>query len=98
MIGVAQDERGVDVLKMFGREGLDRCLRANRREDGSEEVAVRCGEDARAGAVVAGGDGILEHEGNYNGRNKRNEQTIGGVQWGKTSLLKRDVAESAPTL
>lgn len=66
MIGVAQHERGIDVLEVFGREGLDRRLRANGREDRREEVAMRCGEDARAGAVVFGCDGELEHEGNYN--------------------------------
>ncbi len=61
MIGVAQDKRGVDVLEMFGREGLDRRLRANRCEDWRDEVTVRGGEDARAGAIVFGCDGELEH-------------------------------------
>ena len=56
-------------LDMFGREGLDRRLRA----DGREEVAVRCGEYARARAVVFGGDLEFEHEGNYNGRGWRLE-------------------------
>ena len=67
MIGVAQHERGVDVLEMFGREGLDRRLRANRREDRCDEVAVRGGEDARAGAVVCGGDSEFKHGIDYTG-------------------------------
>ena len=44
MIGVAQHERGVDILEMLGRERLDRCLRAHRCEDRREEVAVRGGK------------------------------------------------------
>ena len=52
MIGVAQHERGVDVLEVFGREGLDRCLRTHGREDRREEVAVRGGEYPSACAVV----------------------------------------------
>jgi len=67
MIGVAQDKRGIDILEMFGREGFNRRLRANRREDWRGEVAVRGSEDARAGAVVFGGDGELEHWGDYTG-------------------------------
>ena len=61
MIGVAQDERGVDVLEMFGRESLDGRLRANRCEDGCNEVTMRGGENACAGAVVFGGDGKFKH-------------------------------------
>ena len=61
MVGVAQDERGIDLLELFGREGLDRRLRADRREDRCEQVAVRGGEDAGAGAVVFGSDLELEH-------------------------------------
>lgn len=67
MIGVAQHERSIDVLEMFGREGLDGGLRADRREDRREQVAVGRGEDTRAGAVAAGGDVEMEHEGDYNG-------------------------------
>ena len=52
---------------MFGSEGLDRRLRANGREDRGEEVAVRGGEDARAGAVVFGGDLEFKHRADYNG-------------------------------
>ena len=61
MIGVAQDERGIDILEVFGREGLDGRLRANGREDGRDEVAVRGGEESRAGAVVFGGDLEVKH-------------------------------------
>lgn len=68
MIGVAQHERGIDVFEMFGREGLDRGLRANRREDRREKVAVRGGEDSCAGAVVAGCDLEFKHRGDYNWR------------------------------
>ncbi len=63
MIGVAQHERGIDILEVFGRESLDRRLRANGCEDRREEVAVRSGENARAGAGVFGGDLELEHVG-----------------------------------
>lgn len=61
MIRVAQHERGVDVLEMFRRESLDRRLRADRREDGRDEVAVRRGENPCASAVVFGGDLKGEH-------------------------------------
>lgn len=67
MIGVAQHERGVDVLEMFGREGFDGGLCADRREDGREQVAVRGGERPRAGASIAGGEGEIEHGEDYNG-------------------------------
>ena len=63
MIGVAQKKRGVDVLEMFGCEGLDGRLRAHGREDRREEVAVRGGENACAGAVVFGCDGEFKHDG-----------------------------------
>jgi hypothetical protein len=46
VIGVAQHEGGVDVLEMFG----------------GEEVAVGCGENAYAGALVACRDDELEHK------------------------------------
>lgn len=65
MISVAQDERGVDLLEMFGREGFDRCLRAHRREDWREKVAVWRGENPGAGAVVFGRDLELEHWSDY---------------------------------
>ncbi len=61
MIGVAQHQRGVDILEMFGRERLDRGLRADRREDRREQVTVRRGEDSRAGALVFGGDLEFKH-------------------------------------
>ena len=61
MIGVTQHERGVDLFEMFGRERLDGGLRADRCEDRREQVAVRRGEDSRAGAVVFSGDGEVKH-------------------------------------
>ena len=61
MISVAQDECGMDVLEMFGRERLDRGLRTDRRKDRREQVTMRRGEDARAGAVVSGGDLEFKH-------------------------------------
>lgn len=61
MIGVAQHQRGIDVLELFGRERLDGGLRADRREDRREQVAVRCGEDSRAGTLVFGGNGEGKH-------------------------------------
>ena len=65
MIGVAQHQRGVDVFEMFGRERFDRSLRANRREDRREQVAVRRGKDSRAGAIVFGGDSEFKHRADY---------------------------------
>ena len=61
MIGVAQHQRGVDILELFGRERLDRGLRADRREDRREQVAMRRGEDSGAGSIVFGGDGEIKH-------------------------------------
>jgi hypothetical protein len=75
VIGVAQHERGVDVLEMFGCERLDRRLRANRREDRCEQVAVRSGENACAGAVLFGCDMKLKHRWNY---------TVGATRLGTT--------------
>ena len=65
MIGVGEHKRGAQILDLGGRERLDRCLRANGREDRREEVAVRGGEDPRAGTVVAGCDGKFEHGKDY---------------------------------
>ena len=65
MISVAQDQRGIDVFEMFGRESLDGRLCANRREDWREQVAVRGSEDASAGAVVFGGDLEFKHRVDY---------------------------------
>ena len=61
MIGVAQHERGVDVLEMLRCEGFYSGLRADGREDRREEVAVRRGENPRARAIVFGGDLEGEH-------------------------------------
>lgn len=61
MIGVAQHERGVDVLEMLGRECLDSRLRANGREDRREEVAMRGGKYPCAGAVIFGCDLEFKH-------------------------------------
>ncbi|SRR5258706_7542741 len=72
MIGIAQDERGFDVLEMLGREGLDRCLRTHRREDRRDEVAMRSGKNPRAGAVVFGLDLEFKH---------RTDYTIFGIQY-----------------
>ena len=65
MIGVGEHERGAQFLDLGRRERLDRCLRADGRKDRREEVAVRCGENPRAGAVVAGCDGKFEHGRDY---------------------------------
>ena len=67
MVGIAQHERGVDLLEMVGREHFDRCLRADRREDRREELAVRRGEYTCAGAVIPGSDLEFEHDQDYNG-------------------------------
>ena len=65
VISVGKHQRGAQFLDLRGRERLDRRLRTNRRKDGCEQVAVRSGEDARAGAVIFGGDSELEHEEDY---------------------------------
>lgn len=67
MIGVAEHERGMDVFQMFGREGLDRCLRADRRENGREEIAVRHAKGSRAGAPLFCSEREFKHEGDYTG-------------------------------
>ena len=67
MIGVAQHERGVDVLEVFRRESLDRRLRTHGCKDWREQVTVWGGKDPVAGAVVASGDRELEHRENYSG-------------------------------
>jgi hypothetical protein len=63
MIGVAQDQRSIDVFEMLGRKRLDRGLRADRREDRREQIAMRSGEEAGAGTVVSGRDGEFKHQG-----------------------------------
>ena len=65
MVGIAEDQRGLDALELFGREGLDGGLRADRRKDGREQVAMRGGEYPRAGTIIAGGDIEFKHEGDY---------------------------------
>lgn len=49
----------------------------DRRKDGGVQVALRGVEETGAGAGVAGGDGELEHEGDYNGR----EWGFGNREW-----------------
>ena len=61
VIGIGEYECSAQFFDLCGREGLDGRLCANRCEDGRDEVAVRCVEDARAGAVVARGNVELEH-------------------------------------
>ena len=66
MIGVAQDKRGVDTFEVLRSERFDRCLRPYGREDWRDEVAVRGGEDACAGAVVFSCDVEFKHDGIVN--------------------------------
>ena len=54
MISIAQNKRSLNLFKVFGREGLDCGLRANRCENGCDQVAVWCCENPCAGAVVFG--------------------------------------------
>ena len=61
MIGITQHERGVDVFEMFGRQRLDRGLRADWREDRRDEIAVPGVENPGAGAVVLGCDFEFKH-------------------------------------
>ena len=65
VIGVAQHERRTEVRHLRGRQRLDGGLCADGRENGRLEGAVRRGECPRAGAVVAGSDGEVKHEGDY---------------------------------
>ncbi len=66
MIGVAQDKRGVDVPEMFGREGLDRCLRAYGCKDRGDQITMRRCENSRTGAIVFGCDSEVKHWADYN--------------------------------
>ena len=56
MVGVAQYEGSIDIFEVLRRQGLDRGLRTHWRKDRSDEVAVRCGANPRAGAVIFGCD------------------------------------------
>jgi hypothetical protein len=68
VVCIREHECSAQFFDLCGRERFDRRLRANRGKDGSEQVAVRRGEDSRAGAIVFSCDAELEHEGDYNGR------------------------------
>ena len=65
MIGVAQNERSINILKMLGGEGFDCCLRAHRGKDRGEQGAMRCGKRARSGASVFGADLEFKHRMDY---------------------------------
>src|SRR5215216_5372255 len=65
VISIGKHKRSAQFLDLGGREGLDRCLRADGRENRRDKVAMKCGEDTRASAVVFSCDGEFEHEGNY---------------------------------
>jgi len=45
MISVGEHQRGIDIFEMFGRKRFDRGLRADRREERHEQIAMRGGED-----------------------------------------------------
>ena len=66
MKSISQHQRGIDIFEMFGCERFSRGLLADRREDRREQVTVRCGEDAGAGAVVLSSDGKGKHIIDYN--------------------------------
>jgi hypothetical protein len=66
MVGIAQDKRGMYVLEMLWRKGLDCCLCAHRRKDGRQQVTVGSGKNSRAGTVCFGCDGKLKHDRDYN--------------------------------
>lgn len=65
VVCVGEHERGAQFLDLGRRERLDRCLRADRRKDRCEQIAVRGGKDACTGTVVAGCDGKVKHKKNY---------------------------------
>jgi hypothetical protein len=65
MIGIGKYQCGAQLLDLDWSERLDRCLSANGREDRREKVAMRRGEDSRAGTVVFGCDGEVKHEEDY---------------------------------
>ncbi len=67
VIRVSEHERRAKFFDLRRRERLDRGLRANGREDGGEEVAMRGRECPRAGAVVTSSDCEIKHEGDYTG-------------------------------
>jgi len=70
MIRVREYERGAQFLELGRRERLDRCLRADGREDWCKQVAVGSSENAGAGAVIFSCDIEFKHAENYNGRDK----------------------------
>jgi hypothetical protein len=65
MIGIAQHQRSIDALEMFRRERLHRSLRANGCKNGSNEVAVRRGKNARTGAIILVCNFEIKHEVDY---------------------------------
>ena len=68
MIGIAQHERRIDILEMFGSKGFYSSLGANGGENRCKKIAVRRGKYPCASTAVAGGDGEIKHIGDYNGR------------------------------
>ena len=46
---------------MLRCKSFDGSLRANRRENGSDQLTMRCGEYACAGAIIFGGDREIKH-------------------------------------
>ena len=62
MIGVTQYQRGIYILEMFGRKSLDSGLRANRREDRRNNIAVTRVENTHPGAVVFGCNLEFKHQ------------------------------------
>lgn len=56
MISIAQHKRRFDLFEMFRRKSFDGSLRANRRENGGDQLTVRCREYACACVIIFGSD------------------------------------------
>ena len=63
VIGVAEHQRGAQLSQLRRRERLDGGLRADRRKDRREQVAVRGGEYAGAGAGILGCELVIRTRG-----------------------------------
>ena len=61
MVGVAQNDFGIEKAQFIGMQGLDRTLSTHRHEDRGLDRAMRGGESAAAGPGGGIGGEKLEH-------------------------------------